>query len=50
MAGTKGTAEIATRYPVVKGNVARTTKIEGRAINQIPLEGSIVSRREKEGL
>ena len=50
MAGTKGTAEIATRYPVVKGTTAKTTDLVGIEINMIPEEGSVVPKREKEGL
>ena len=47
---TIGEKEIKTKWPVVKGTTAKTTKIDGIAINMIPEEGSVVPRREKEGL
>ena len=47
MAGTKGTKEIAKRYPVATGLTARTTKQEGRQMNLVPTEGSLVPRRLK---
>ena len=50
MAGTKGTAEIATRYPVTKGLTAKTTSQTGRVMNLVPERGSLVPRRKKIGL
>jgi hypothetical protein len=54
MAGTKGTAEIATRYPVEEGLTARTTKQTGRVMNLVPegLNGlkSNVTCREQDGV
>ena len=54
MVGTKGTAEVATRYPVEEGLEARTTKQTGRQTNLTPqgLNGqkSLVAKRLQEGL
>ena len=46
---TKGTAEIATRYPVTSGLIAKTTKQKGRQSNLVPEQGSIYARRKKIG-
>jgi hypothetical protein len=48
--GTKGTRAIATRYPVTSGLTAETTKTEGRQINLVPEEGSLVESRHKKGI
>lgn len=45
-----GTGAIATRYPVTSGITSQTTTQVGRAKNLTPLQGSLVSRREKVGL
>lgn len=50
MVGSSGSKEIATRYPVTSGLVAGTTSQTGHQENLIPEEGSLVPRREKEGL
>ena len=50
MVGTKGTKEIATRYPVEDGLIARTTSQTKHQMNLVPTVGSIVPRRLKEGL
>ncbi len=54
MVGSKGTAEIATRYPVEKGLTARTTSQTGRVMYLIPegLNGikSTVRANERVGL
>lgn len=54
MAGSKGTAEIATRYPVEEGLTARTQTQTGRVMNLIPegLNGlkSTVLDRERVGI
>ena len=52
--GTKGTREIATRYPVDEGLTARTQKQTGRQTNLTP-EGmngitSTVTQRDREGI
>ena len=53
-AGTSGTKDIATRYPVTTGIIAGTTKQEGRTSNLVAqgLNGvkSIVPERERVGL
>ena len=46
----KGEKEIMTRYPVVEGLIAGTTKQEGNQPFLIPQEKSLVSRKDKEGL
>jgi len=48
--GGAGTRIVSKRYPVTSGTTAGTTKTEGRKINMIPTEGSIVPRRKKVGL
>ena len=45
----KGTKEIATRYPVTSGLTAETTSQVGRQSNLVPERGSIVPRRKKVG-
>ncbi len=54
MAGTKGTAEVATRYPVEEGLTAKTTKQTGREMLLLPegLNGvkSLVRERDRKGL
>ena len=50
MAKSKGTREIATRYPVTSGLTAGTTKTEGRQSNIVPTGGSFIPRRKKVGL
>lgn len=54
MAGTKGTKEIATRYPVEDGLEAGTTKQTGHVENLVAqgLNGkkSNVTRRQSEGI
>ena len=50
MAGTSGTKEIATRYPVTKGRIAKTTKQTGTKMNLTAKRGSFVSRKRKVGL
>ncbi len=36
MTGSKGTAEIATRYPISKGLIARTTSQTGNQMKLLP--------------
>ena len=50
MVGGSGTREIATRYPVTSGLVAGSTSQTGHQENLVPEEGSLVPKREKEGL
>lgn len=50
MVGGKGTKEIATRYPVTDGLIARTTSQTGHQENLIPEEGSLVPQRETVGI
>jgi hypothetical protein len=50
MAGGAGTKEIATRYPLTRGLIARTTSQTGDEENLIPEEGSLVPHRFREGL
>ena len=49
-AATIGEKEIKTKYPVVKGTTAGTTKVEGSTINLVPEIESLVSKKDKEGL
>jgi len=49
MAGTAGTKEIATRSPVTSGLDA-DQKHEGRQINLVPIDSSLVLKRKSEGL
>jgi len=42
--------EVKTKWPVVEGTTARTTKIQGRKIALVPEDGSNVSRRKKVGI
>jgi len=46
--GTKGTKSIATRYPVVSG-LGADDKHEGRQMNLVPEQGSLIARRKKVG-
>lgn len=46
----KGQRGILTRYPVTSGTTAETTKTEGRQVNLIPENGSLVNSREKKGI
>ena len=48
--GSKGTAAIATRYPVTEGLTAATTKQTGTEMTLVPEEGSKVTQRQREGL
>ena len=48
--GTKGTKEIATRYPVEEGLEAGTETQVGRHSNLVPEQGTNVPRRYREGL
>lgn len=50
MASTSKQKEVKTKWPVVEGTTARTTKIEGRQIALVPEEGSNIPRRKKVGL
>jgi hypothetical protein len=50
MAGSSGTKEIATRYPVTDGLVAGTTTQTGHEENLIPEEGSNIPRRLTVGI
>lgn len=50
MAGSSGTKEIATRYPVTNGLVAGTTSQTGNEENLIPEEGTNIPFRKREGL
>lgn len=49
MADTFGQAELKTKYPVTTGLTA-SAKHDGRQINLVPTEGSLVARRNKVGL
>lgn len=50
MANTVGEKELRTDWPFTSGLTARTTKQAGRISNLIPTEGTIVFKRNKEGL
>ena len=43
----RGQKELKTKYPFVSGLVFGTTKQEGRTINLVPTEGSLVPKRKK---
>ena len=45
-----GSLAIATRYPVVEGIIAATTKQTGTILNLIVQEKSLVSAKDKVGL
>lgn len=47
--GGSGSQAIATRFPVIEGLTAATTKQTGLVLNLLP-EVSKLTRREKEGL
>jgi len=49
MPTTKGTKEVATRYPVTSGLTAGTTKQEQREQFLTPVHGSLYPRRKKLG-
>ena len=49
-AGTSGTKEIATRYPIEEGLTARTQSQTGRQMNLVAEEGSVVPARNKVGI
>jgi hypothetical protein len=48
-AATSGEKELKTKYPIEEGLTAGTQKQEGRQINLIAEEGSLVPQREKIG-
>lgn len=50
ISGTIKTKAVATRYPVVSGTTAETTKTAGRIINIVPTNGSMIARSKKQGL
>ena len=48
--GTKGTRFVNKKYPVTEGLIAGTTKLTGKQTNLVPEQGSLVPRRQKEGI
>lgn len=48
--GGVGTKAIRSDYPVDTGLTPETTKTDGRQVNLVPEEGSIVSDKEKRSL
>lgn len=41
---------VKTRWPVVEGNTAGTTKQTGKQMNLLPEKSSLVARKDKVGL
>ena len=48
--GGSGTRFIKTKYPVVSGLTAGTTKQTGRITNLVPYKGSTVAKRLRKGI